>query len=434
MLIRATSLVLFLLSTLQITVAAQELEESLFKAARKGQFDAVWKLLDQGASINAVDNKGRTALMLAAGEERADVVWLLVRRGADVHLTDKKGKTAYDQAKSKYGVVGELLDRATKPQAKPRPDFFADKVVEKVDGLLMEADYLSAKGINSVDAFEHFRQRHPNSELDEAVQGDIKALRYTAASSSSQISEIDAYLIVYSIGDHTEDEQRNLEDRYWLAASSGNDPSSFNNYVRLFPNGVRVDDAKARLRELEEPHWGLARKSTSIDSVLGFIREFPDSKHLPEAYEAVEILQREEWFARVFGADNLSVSGRLSRESIKVCLAAFAVNQFGLSSPATEVRKPVPGSVYVFVTLSVTPLEDISVSSKSDMLLLDGSGERHSAYALFPGGDCEWNSPAWDVTIPVKAGHHKTLEYAFMVPRSSYEASRIVFKGKSFPL
>ena len=53
-------------------------------------------LIDRGASIDAADNRGRTALMIAAELGHGSIVDLLLRRGADRTLTDKDGKTARD--------------------------------------------------------------------------------------------------------------------------------------------------------------------------------------------------------------------------------------------------------------------------------------------------------------------------------------------------
>lgn len=57
-------------------------------------------LLDRGALIDAADNRGRTALMIAADLGHAPVVELLMRRGADRAIKDKTGNTAFDLAKS----------------------------------------------------------------------------------------------------------------------------------------------------------------------------------------------------------------------------------------------------------------------------------------------------------------------------------------------
>ena len=53
-------------------------------------------LLAHGAEINAADNRGRTALMIAASVGDAATVELLLKRGADRSVKDKDGKSALD--------------------------------------------------------------------------------------------------------------------------------------------------------------------------------------------------------------------------------------------------------------------------------------------------------------------------------------------------
>jgi len=48
--------------------------------------------------VDAVDNRGRGALMIAAERGHAAIVALLLNRGATADLRDKGGKTARDLA------------------------------------------------------------------------------------------------------------------------------------------------------------------------------------------------------------------------------------------------------------------------------------------------------------------------------------------------
>ena len=57
-------------------------------------------LLDAGAPIDAIDNRGRTALMMAAEVNDAAVIEVLLGRGADRTIIDKSGKQAADFAAS----------------------------------------------------------------------------------------------------------------------------------------------------------------------------------------------------------------------------------------------------------------------------------------------------------------------------------------------
>jgi ankyrin repeat protein len=55
-------------------------------------------LLAHGAVLDAADNRGRTALMIAAALGHAAVVAHLLQHGADRARKDKDGKTALDLA------------------------------------------------------------------------------------------------------------------------------------------------------------------------------------------------------------------------------------------------------------------------------------------------------------------------------------------------
>jgi ankyrin repeat protein len=55
-------------------------------------------LIERGAQIDAVDNRGRTALMIAAENGYPAVVEALIRGGADRTRRDNDGKSAFDLA------------------------------------------------------------------------------------------------------------------------------------------------------------------------------------------------------------------------------------------------------------------------------------------------------------------------------------------------
>jgi len=56
-------------------------------------------LLDVGAKVNAVNDDGQSALMLAAGDGLVNNIRLLIQAGADINQRDKEGKTALRYAK-----------------------------------------------------------------------------------------------------------------------------------------------------------------------------------------------------------------------------------------------------------------------------------------------------------------------------------------------
>ena len=55
-------------------------------------------LLERGAKVDLVDDRGRSALMIAASLDHGAIAQALVAAGADRALRDKSGKSAADLA------------------------------------------------------------------------------------------------------------------------------------------------------------------------------------------------------------------------------------------------------------------------------------------------------------------------------------------------
>ena len=85
----------------------------LHKAAEKGYCEIVNELLKHHADINAHNNDGYTALMLATLQERDGIVNKLLTHQADVNAPDKDGYTALMLAalRGNHKIVKELLSQ-----------------------------------------------------------------------------------------------------------------------------------------------------------------------------------------------------------------------------------------------------------------------------------------------------------------------------------
>ena len=89
--------------------AREDVDLELIEAAGQGDLEAVQRLLQQGASVDAQDEFGRTALVAAAYSNHLDVVDALIAAGADVNTKDDTQQSAYLISTSE-GYV-ELLQR-----------------------------------------------------------------------------------------------------------------------------------------------------------------------------------------------------------------------------------------------------------------------------------------------------------------------------------
>ena len=64
------------------------------EAVNAYKVEIIMYLIDNGANINAIDNKGCTALMRAAYGGYRDLVNYLLEKGADKEITDNEGSKA----------------------------------------------------------------------------------------------------------------------------------------------------------------------------------------------------------------------------------------------------------------------------------------------------------------------------------------------------
>jgi len=103
--IRATTL---LLAVAGATWAAGG--DDLVQKAWAGDLEGITQLIDAGADVDARNEAGSTALVLAASfRDYEDVVELLISKGADVNATDSRGRTPLMAAVSVSKTGTQLL-------------------------------------------------------------------------------------------------------------------------------------------------------------------------------------------------------------------------------------------------------------------------------------------------------------------------------------
>ena len=94
----------------------------LTAAASSGDAEAVWRLIELGLPIDALDGQGCSALLRAAGGGHAAAVKLLLARGADHRLAARTGATALSAAISmRQAEVVDLLLAADADPDQPLP-------------------------------------------------------------------------------------------------------------------------------------------------------------------------------------------------------------------------------------------------------------------------------------------------------------------------
>jgi hypothetical protein len=105
-------------------VMGLRIPEGLWALARSGRTGPLKQAIANGVPLDAQDELGETALMMAAGNDRADAAKILLLNGADTRLRNRFGQTAVRIARaSGFDDIAALIEHqevvATRPSACP---------------------------------------------------------------------------------------------------------------------------------------------------------------------------------------------------------------------------------------------------------------------------------------------------------------------------
>ncbi len=94
----------------EIGSATEEENMALISAARRGDAREIRRLLERGASVDARDGSGQTALVAASYGNHLDAARVLIEAGADVNAKDETEQSAYLISTSEVGDDPRLLE------------------------------------------------------------------------------------------------------------------------------------------------------------------------------------------------------------------------------------------------------------------------------------------------------------------------------------
>jgi len=121
---KARNLVLlFLVSLFPIGAFAQNVNDDLIAAVKRGDIETVRSLLAKGADVNAKTNYDATALHFAAFRGNLEMVKVLIAAGADPNLKDTFYKVTPQQMAfmNRHQQVAEFIKQASEARAKNQP-------------------------------------------------------------------------------------------------------------------------------------------------------------------------------------------------------------------------------------------------------------------------------------------------------------------------
>lgn len=101
-------------------LSAQDLDEDLFTATRKGDLAAVRALIEKGAKVNAKNRYGSTPLFFACDRGHTEVARLLIEKGATIDVEDTfyhATPLTWAMSKNRKDILGLLIEKGANPEA-----------------------------------------------------------------------------------------------------------------------------------------------------------------------------------------------------------------------------------------------------------------------------------------------------------------------------
>lgn len=144
----------------------------------------------------------------------------------------------------------------------------------------METRWNDACNKNTVQGYEVFLERYPDSEYSLTATRRIEYLRWQAAKTDSTAKGVENYLKLHPAGAYAREAQEMAESRRWQEATSKDSIFFFQSYLRKHPDGKHSTEARTRLEELE---WAAAKKRNRPFDYAYFLRNYPESKFSSQA-------------------------------------------------------------------------------------------------------------------------------------------------------
>merc|ERR1712085_184958 len=117
----------------------------LFAAVRCGHRDMCARLLDEGCPLEAITQRGQTALAWAAIFQQITVVQLLVQRGADLYKQDENGQNALDHAEATLNShICEELREAMRANPRKEEDWLEEESIKYRDVNVLKLFFLGS--------------------------------------------------------------------------------------------------------------------------------------------------------------------------------------------------------------------------------------------------------------------------------------------------
>ncbi len=112
-------------------------------------------------------------------------------------------------------------------------------------------EWKDAQKEDSVEAYQAFIQKHPQSEYDSVAQQRIEQLQWNTTKNTDTIEAYHAFIQQYPQNEHLSDAKSRIEELLWKQASEKDSEASYISFLDTYPSSQHKSEADARIAALK---------------------------------------------------------------------------------------------------------------------------------------------------------------------------------------
>jgi hypothetical protein len=122
---------------------------------------------------------------------------------------------------------------------------------------------------------------------------------YQWSSFQNTVSSYQGFVSRFPFSDYTVSARERIrvlrEPEVWSQAKAKDQIQAFRGYIRVYPDGKHLDEAKNRVAELADAKWELISKTHSKNEVVKFLKDYPETTKTSKAEERIVAIANENW-------------------------------------------------------------------------------------------------------------------------------------------
>jgi outer membrane protein assembly factor BamD (BamD/ComL family) len=146
----------------------------------------------------------------------------------------------------------------------------------------IERDWNNTLTINTVDSYEEFIRKYPESDLTNDAKTKIELLEWEKALENNSFNVFSEFIGKYPESQFLADAKSKLEEIDWNKTITTNTIDSYIYFINGYPDSKYLDEATSKQEKLE---WNKAKEKDDFESYDYFIKKFPESNQIKIAYE-----------------------------------------------------------------------------------------------------------------------------------------------------